>query len=568
MKPSQPAIVLVGETNAEQIQHEFTRYTADYRIEFAHGLGPAMGLVQSLQAQHVDIALLVVELSVPDAPGLVTMDCLHAVSPQSKRVMLYGFGEFRGSREALREAQVDGRIEASLLVPRGERDEEFHTAVTELLSDWGWNSHQPVVAAATIVAPVGNSGAGRLRDFFDRLGVPVLNVAPDSPAGEEALQDVEWPGGEPVYPVVHSAAAGVMVQPTIEDLGRVFYAMEEFDPDDVFDLVIIGAGPAGLGAAVYGASEGLSTVVFDADAIGGQAGSSSMIRNYLGFPRGISGMRLAQRARSQAARFGAKLYSARGVRGITLSTKQAGHHIVHLQDADVRARSVLLAAGVQYRRLGIDSIEQFVGLGAHYGAATSAARGCEGKDVVVVGGGNSAGQAAVHLSRFARSVKIIVRRPDLSDTMSDYLIREIEANPRIGVKGCSEVVEAGGTNKLEWITVRDNQTGAQFQKPCAGLFLLLGAHPSCDWLPDEIARDDKGFVLTGREVPMETWIDNCPPEPLATTVPGVFAAGDLRSGSMKRVASASGEGAGAIPSVHSYLASLTPAVGTVDPALS
>lgn len=556
--------MLVGDANAEQMQREFNRYTDDYRVEFARGLGPAMGLVQSLQAQHVDVALLVVELSLPDAPGLITVDCLHAVSPQSKRVMLYGFGEFRGSREALREAQVDGRIEASLLVPRGERDEEFHTAVTELLSDWGWNSHRPVVAAARIIAPESNSGAGRLRDFFDRLGVPVLNVTPESPAGEEVLQDIEWPDGTPAYPVVHSTLGGAMVQPTIEDLGRIFYAMEEFDADDIFDLVIIGAGPAGLGAAVYGASEGLSTVVFDADAVGGQAGSSSMIRNYLGFPRGISGMRLAQRARSQAARFGAKLYSARAVRGMTLPANPGGHHLIHLQDGDVKARSVVIAAGVQYRRIGVDTIEEFVGLGVHYGAATSAARGCEGKDVVVVGGGNSAGQAAVHLSRFARSVKIIVRRPDLSETMSEYLIREIDANPRIGVKGCSEVIDAGGTNKLEWITVRDNETGAQFQKPCAGLFLLLGAHPSCDWLPDEIARDTKGFVLTGREVPMDAWIDNCPPEPLGTTVPGVFAAGDIRSGSMKRVASASGEGAAAIPSVHSYLASLAPQLDTAQ----
>ncbi|RNI20878.1 FAD-dependent oxidoreductase [Flexivirga caeni] len=540
------------------MQREFGRYAHDYRVEFAHGLGPAMGLVQSLQAQHVDVALLVVELHQPDAPGLVTIDCLHAVSPQSKRVLLFGYGEFRGCRETMREAQVDGRIEAGLLVPRGERDEEFHTAITELLSDWGWNSRRPVVEAARIIAPAGNSAAARLRDFFERLGVPVLTVPPESPAAEDGLAGIDWPDGVPAYPVVYSPLTGGLVQPTIEDLGRVFYAMEEFDRDEVFDLAIVGAGPGGLAAAVYGASEGLSTVVFDADAIGGQAGTSSMIRNYLGFPRGISGMRLAQRARAQAARFGAKLYSARAIRGLRLPDAPGGTFVLQLNDGAVQARSVVIAAGVQYRRLGVESIEQLVGLGVHYGAATSAARECEGKDVIVVGGGNSAGQAAVHLSRFARSVKLVVRRPDLTETMSEYLIREIEANPRISVRGCAEVIDAGGTTKLEWITLRDNETGAQFQKPCAGLFLLLGAKPGCDWLPAEIARDDRGFVLTGREVPMDTWVGNCPPEPLGTTVPGVFAVGDVRSGSMKRVAAASGEGAAAIPSVHSYLASITP----------
>jgi len=230
----------------------------------------------------------------------------------------------------------------------------------------------------------------------------------------------------------------------------------------------------------------------------------------------------------------------------------------------VRARSLVIAAGVQYRRLGVQSVEDFVGIGVHYGAATSAARECEGKDVVVVGGGNSAGQAAVHLSRFARSVKIVIRRPDLSETMSEYLIREIEVNPRIGVKPCSEVIDAGGANRLEWVTIRDNETGAELQKPCAGLFLLLGAFPCCDWLPDEIARDAKGFVLTGRDVPRSAWVDDCPPEPLGTTVAGVFAAGDARAGSMKRVASASGEGAAAIPSVHTYLASIAPRVEPID----
>lgn len=566
VKALQPAIVLVGDTHADQLQREFARYSADYRVEFAHGLGAAMSLVQSLLAQHVEIALFAVEFTQPDAPGLVTMDCLHAVSSVSKRALVYGADEFRVHRETLREAQVDGRIEAGLAIPRGERDEEFHTAVTELLSDWGWSASKPVFEAVRIVAPDGNAEAGRLRDFLDRQGVPTRTYAPETSVAQDILADIDWPDGEPAFPIVSSPFGEPLVQPTLADMGRRFYAFEDFEEDEVFDLAIIGAGPAGLAAAVYGASEGLSTVVFDSEAIGGQAGTSSMIRNYLGFPRGISGMRLAQRARAQASRFGAKLYSARPVVGMELATETCKLHTLRLQDRSVRARSLIIAAGVAYRRIGVEQIEKFVGLGVHYGAATSSARECVGKDVIVVGGGNSAGQAAVHLSRFARSVKIVIRRPDLSQTMSDYLIREIEINPRIGVKPCCEVVDAGGATRLEWVTLRDNRTGAELQKPCGGLFLLLGADPCCDWLPREIAQDAKGFVLTGRDVPRESWVDDCPPEPLGTTVPGIFAAGDIRSGSMKRVASASGEGAAAIPSVHGYLASLAPSIQQADVA--
>lgn len=564
VKPLQPAIVLVGDGHADRLQREFTRYADDYRVEFARGLGTAMTLVQSLLAQHVEIALFAVEFTQPDAPGLVTMECLHAVSPVSKRALVYGWEEFRVNRETLRAAQVDGRIEAGLGIPRGDRDEEFHTAVTELLSDWGWSASKPVFEAVQLVSPPGNADAGRLRDFLDRLGIPTRSYPPDSPVAQEILADFEWPDGVPAYPVLTSPMTDPVVQPTIADLGRRFYATEELDEDEVFDLAIVGAGPAGLAAAVYGASEGLSTVVFDSEAIGGQAGTSSMIRNYLGFPRGISGMRLAQRARSQASRFGARLYSARPVVGLEPAEQPGGAHTVQLEDRAVRARSVVIAAGVAYRRLGVPTVEDFVGLGVHYGAATSAARECEGKDVVVVGGGNSAGQAAVHLSRFARSVKIVIRRPSLAETMSDYLIREVEANPRIGVKPCCEVIDAGGANHLEWVTLRDSETGAQLQKPCGGLFLLLGADPCCDWLPSEIAQDAKGFVLTGRDVPKSAWVDDCPPEPLGTTVPGIFATGDIRSGSMKRVASASGEGAAAIPSVHAYLASIAPRVESAE----
>jgi thioredoxin reductase (NADPH) len=291
----------------------------------------------------------------------------------------------------------------------------------------------------------------------------------------------------------------------------------------------------------------LSTVVLEAEAIGGQAGTSSMIRNYLGFPRGISGMRLAQRARNQALRFGTRFFT-----GWEVTSLEPGRpHVVRTAGGDVRARSVVISTGVAYRKLRVEPLEALVGLGVHYGAAMAAAREMEDQDVFVVGGGNSAGQAAVHLSRFARSVTILVRRPSLAETMSQYLIDEIAFNPRVTVETQAEVVDGGGEGRLEWLSVA--ASGVTTRRPAGGLFLLLGAAPHCAWLPPAVALDESGYVLTGRDVPKAGWLDGLPPASLATTVPGVFAVGDVRAGSMKRVAAASGEGASVVPLVHAWL---------------
>ena len=293
-------------------------------------------------------------------------------------------------------------------------------------------------------------------------------------------------------------------------------------------------------------------MVVEAEAIGGQAGTSSMIRNYLGFPRGISGMRLAQRARNQAIRFGTRFFTGWEVTSFG-PCEHGDHHVVRTEGGEIHTRSVVVATGVAYRKLGVDSVESLVGLGVFYGSAMTAAREAEGQDVVVVGGGNSAGQAAIHLARFARSVTILVRRPGLAETMSQYLVGEISFNPRIRVRPCSEIVDGGGEGRLEWLAVRDTTTGEVERIRAEGLFLLLGAEPHCDWLPPAVGRDERGFVLTGRDVPSADWADGLPPANLATTVPGVFAVGDVRAGSMKRVAVASGEGASVVPLVHAWL---------------
>jgi thioredoxin reductase (NADPH) len=273
-----------------------------------------------------------------------------------------------------------------------------------------------------------------------------------------------------------------------------------------------------------------------------------MIRNYLGFPRGVSGMRLAMRARVQATRFGARLFTGRGVIGI----EPSGMHRVTYEGGAILARSVLVACGVRYRRLGVPSLEALAGQGVYYGAATSVAREMEGRDVFIVGGGNSAGQAAIHLARFARSVTIVVRRTGLGETMSEYLVKEIATQKRISVRTGSRVVDGGGEGYLEWIDLADAHDDVERVR-ADGLFLLLGADPGCGWLPDGVARDERGFVLTGRDIPKARWRDGLPPAPLETTVPGIFAAGDVRAGSMKRVASASGEGAAAVAQVHAHL---------------
>jgi thioredoxin reductase (NADPH) len=366
------------------------------------------------------------------------------------------------------------------------------------------------------------------------------------------------------YPVVY-AANRVPVQATsVRDVAVSIYGRpDDFRVDGVVDLAIVGGGPAGLAAAVYGASEGLSVVLLEAEAIGGQAGTSSMIRNYLGFPRGISGMRLAQRARNQALRFGTDFFTGWEVTELVPGTDGEPHRLC-TDGGDVRARAVLVANGVAYRKIGVPALEDLVGAGVHYGAAMTAAREMEGYDVVVVGGGNSAGQAALHLARFASSVTIVVRRPGLEETMSQYLIDEIGYNERIHVRPCTRVIDGGGEGQLEWLCLEDVDTGERTTKQARGLFLLLGAEPRCDWLPPELARDRNGFVLTGRDVPREQWADGLPPANLATTVPGVFAAGDIRSGSMKRVAAAAGEGASAVPLIHAYLAP-APELGDVVP---
>ena len=319
-----------------------------------------------------------------------------------------------------------------------------------------------------------------MRDLLVRTGTPHRIHRPESAIGQEIIASYDGPF---TLPLVDVLTKGVIAPTSTKDLAAALWAQfDEIDQTTVFDLCIVGAGPAGLAAAVYGASEGLTTIVVEAEAIGGQAGMSSMIRNYLGFPRGISGMRLAERARMQALWFGAEFIVGWDVTGLTLADGEAPH-IVHTDGGDVRARAVVIATGAAYRKLNVAGIDALTGRGVFYGGAMTTAREMDRADVVVVGGGNSAGQAALHLAEFARTVTIVIRRDTLQQTMSQYLIDEISAHDRIDVYPSCEIVDGGGAARLEWLELRNTGTGETTRRDCGGLFLLLGAEPRCEWLP-------------------------------------------------------------------------------------
>jgi thioredoxin reductase (NADPH) len=556
-----PALILVSETRCEQLADEFGRYRRDYDIHTATSAAEAKHVARRIVADGGQVAMFVAESRLPDANVLEAFHWWRMTVPTARRLIAAHWSVFMEDATPLRPGLAKGKYDAYLLMPRGVRDEEFHTAVCELLSDWGSTVAEPEVVSVRIVSPVQDALTLSIRDYLDRMGMPNRVYTPDSDEGRRVLSHVE---GVPEYPIVQAINREIGTARSVRDVAmRIYGQPADIAVDEVVDVAIVGGGPAGLAAAVYASSEGLSTVVLEAEAIGGQAGTSSMIRNYLGFPRGISGMRLSQRARNQAIRFGTRFFTGWPVTkflpGEVGPDGLVTPHVLCTDGGDVRARAVVVSAGVKYRRLDAPGIEALVGLGVNYGSAMTAAREMEGYDVVVVGGGNSAGQAAIHLAKFAASVTILVRRQSLAETMSSYLIGEIDYNPRISVQPCSEVIAGGADEdgRLAWITVRNTADGTESTRECRGLFLLIGAAPHCDWLPDVLARDDRGFVLTGRDVPQEHWRDGLPPESLETTVPGVFAAGDIRSGSMKRVAAASGEGASVVPLVHAWLGPAT-----------
>lgn len=554
---SAPAIVCLTAEHGDVITAQFDRYAREYSVLVVASGEDARTCIEDLRARDVPIVLLVADTTVGMDSFKQLLTDFRSLVPTARRIAVTPWSDFREHAPHLRRKVAMGYFDAHLLMPRGTRDEEFHSVIVDLLNDWAATVGTSQVETVQVIAPAGHAGAWRLRDYLQRTGIPHGLHDPDSEVGRRTLDEHD---GEARWPLVVVAGQPAEHCPEVRDLARRLQGRPDAttlgEVAEVLDVVVIGAGPAGLAACVYASSEGLSTVALEAEAVGGQAGTSSMIRNYLGFPHGISGMRLAFRARSQAMRFGTRFFTGWEATGLIPGVDGQPHRVV-TEAGTIQARSVIIASGISYRRLGVENIEELVGRGVNYGAAMSQAREVSGGDVIVVGGGNSAGQAAVHLARFTRSVTIVIRRPSLRETMSAYLITEVEANPRITVRSSSRVSDGGAVDgHLAWLELTDVRTEDRERVSAQGLFLLLGADPHCEWIPDEVCRDDRGFVLTGRDVPSEFWSDGLPPAELATAVPGVFCAGDVRSGSMKRVASATGEGAGVVSLVHEWIGRL------------
>jgi thioredoxin reductase (NADPH) len=442
-----------------------------------------------------------------------------------------------------------------LLKPWDPAEEKLYPVVDALLDAWLSSDYRPV-PELKLIGHRWSAHSWTVREFLARNQVPYRWYAADEPEGRRLLEVAG--ADDTALPVVITVDGEVLIEPSKADLAdRVGLATTP--STDFYDLVVVGGGPAGLGSAVYGASEGLRTLMVERIATGGQAGQSSRIENYLGFPDGVSGAQLTDRARRQAAKFGAEILTTRNVVG--LDANGSAKTVTFSDGSTVAAHTVILATGVSYRQLTAPGLTELAGTGVFYGSALTEATGCTGHDVYIVGGANSAGQAAVYLSKTARSVTILVRGPSLRKSMSHYLVQQIEAIPNIKVRVCTEVIEAHGERRLEQLTLRDANSGGTETVQAHWLFVFIGAAPLTDWLDETVMRDTHGFVLTGPDLPLvgqrpKGWPLDRQPYHLETSVPGVFAAGDVRAESAKRVASAVGEGAMAVMLVHRFLEKL------------
>ncbi len=541
------------------------RYGGDYRIVCEGSAEAAMDALGESEVAGEEVAVVLSDQWMPGMSGTEFLTHARRLYPTAKRALLVA-REDGSVREPILRAMALGRIDYYVAKPSPlSPDEQFHRVIAEFLDEWT-QAHRPGFVAIRIVGEPGSPRSHELRDRWSRSRVPLAFHAADSEEGQRLLE--RWDKAQAPLPVVVLFDRRVLVDPSDAEIVDAFaeevpFALNIGPEERSFDLVVVGAGPAGLAAAVYGASEGLSTLVLDGETFGGQAGTSSLIRNYLGFPRGISGSQLAAQAYVQAWLFGASFHFQRRATKLARRARPDGleEMVVALSDGtEVAGRAVVVATGASYLRLGVPGLEALSGAGVFYGAAASEAQAMKGEDVYVVGGGNSAGQAAMHLSRYASRVTLLVRGGSLAASLSDYLIEQIGAAENVEVRLNTRVTGGGGEGRLERLVLEDSLSGFTETVPAAALFVLIGAKPRTEWLPPEIERDEKGFVATDRDLlprgdgrSYPGWPFERPPLPLETSLPGVFAAGDARQRWMKRVAPAVGEGSVAISSVREYL---------------
>ncbi|WP_029115849.1 FAD-dependent oxidoreductase [Mycobacterium sp. URHB0044] len=546
-QPRKPVILTVDDDPAvsRAVARDLRRhYGEHYRIVRAESGPDALETLAELKLRGDTVAVFVADYRMPQMSGIEFLEEAMDLYPLARRVLLTAYADTHAAIDAINVVDLDHY----LLKPWDPPEEKLYPVIDALLDAWR-SAGDRVIPHTKIIGHPWNARSSEVREFLARNRLFYTWFRADEPKGKQLLEAAGL--DEMTLPVVITEQGETLVAPTDAELAATL-GLTTTPADDFYELVVIGGGPAGLAAAVYGASEGLKTVLIERTATGGQAGQSSRIENYLGFPDGLSGSQLAERARRQAEKFEAELITAAEVTGIDID---GAARTVHLSDGRaIGARAVILAMGVEYRELTAEGCAGLTGAGVYYGATTSVASDCDDDEVYVIGGANSAGQAAMYLSRSAKSVTIVSRRT-LEDSMSHYLIQQIRANDKIKEMPNTVVHAVKGNGRLEGVCLENRQTGQREEFNCGRMFIFIGAEPRTDWLDGVVARDDHGFILSGPDLrDVCGWTLDRPPHHLETSVPGVFVAGDVRAESAKRVAAAVGEGSMAVMLVHRYLA--------------
>ncbi|MFE2842911.1 FAD-dependent oxidoreductase [Streptomyces scopuliridis] len=526
------------------------RYGGQYRVVRAVSGAEALEALREIKLRGERLAVMLADYRMPQMNGIEFLEAAMDLFPLARRVLLTAYADTGAAIDAINVVDLDHY----LLKPWNPPEEHLYPVIDELLEAWA-TTPDPGITETRVVGHRWSAPSFAIRDFLARNLVPYRWLPADEPEGARLLAAAGVAPGD--APLVVTADGTSLVAPAEKELAA-HVGLSTTPTSDFYDLVVVGGGPAGLGAAVYGASEGLRTVLVEREATGGQAGQSSRIENYLGFPDGVSGAQLTDRARRQALKFGAEILSAREVVG--LEAVGSGRVVRFGQGSAITAHTVVLATGVSYRRLATSSLDEFTGAGVFYGSTVTEASTCSGEEVYLVGGANSAGQAAVYLSRYARRVHLLIRGADLTGSMSSYLIDQINGIDHIVVHPWTEAVGGKGDGHLQQLTLRDVRSGGTDSVDASWLFVFIGAEPRTEWLEGVVERDERGFVITGPDLVADgrrpaNWPLPRDPYHLESSVPGVFAAGDVRAASLKRVASAVGDGAMAISLVHRYLES-------------
>ncbi|MEM7586004.1 MAG: FAD-dependent oxidoreductase [Acidobacteriota bacterium] len=526
------------------------RYHKDYRVVGADSAANALEALEELRQRGEAVAMMISDQRMPTMNGVDFLEQARELHPQAKRLLLTAYADTDAAIQAINDVSLD----YYLMKPWDPPEEKIYPVLDELLFDWLIH-YRPDFRGLRVIGFQWSPKSHHLKDFLTGNLVPYRWHDVES-GGDELLE--KYGLERTALPAVILEDGTALPDPELAELATRA-GIRSSAGDELYDVVIIGAGPAGLAAAVYGASEGLRTLLVERRAPGGQAGTSSRIENYLGFPTGLSGAELTRRAVTQVKRLGAELAIPQEVTRIEISGPVK---TLSLRDGEtVRAKSVVVAAGVDYRKLAAEGIDDFTGAGIYYGSAATEAQACTDGEVYIVGGGNSAGQAAMHLSRFACTVHIVIRRPDLTATMSAYLIDQLEATPNVKLYGRTVVSAARGGDRLETLELTDLDTEETREVPATAMYIFIGAKPYTEWLADLLLLEPRGFIRTGLDLHAEddfktSWKLEREPFALESSRPGIFAAGDIRAGAMNRVASAVGEGAMAIKLVHDYLSTV------------